>query len=238
MFHSIYFRAFLGRCVIWPIHQRMHAESASAQMSAVWLLTNVTAPVNKMHAWHFPLWSRRTWHSEEKRAGCFAVPYSHVPNVLFGISAPRYAHICPLLSCTHIFPSLIKYSRWMLRVRMSESNIDIFCDILIKTIIKLLFLLIVLTRFLYLFYLFVYLSGTMHWALLNTDNRCRVHGTYSIKLVCSSSFWLGFYIKWKLAFSFSFSSQGSKQVQVTCIYYMCIRCTSTFHSGILTFPCT
>ncbi len=132
MFHSIYFRAFLGRCVIWPIHQRMHAESASAQMSAVWLLTNVTAPVNKMHAWHFPLWSRRTWHSAENRAGCFAVPYSHVPNVLFGISAPRCAHICPLLSCTHIFPSLIKYSRWMLRVRMSESNIDIYVILLLK----------------------------------------------------------------------------------------------------------
>lgn len=51
---SIYFPVFLESSLGgfehpwgWPAHQRMHAESASSQMSSVWFSTNVTAPVNK-----------------------------------------------------------------------------------------------------------------------------------------------------------------------------------------------
>lgn len=103
----------------WPIRQRMHAQSASSQISTMWLFTNVSAPVNKMHAWHFPPPSRRSWHWDKNRTRCFALPYSRVPNVVFAIYVPRLGRSRRLPSSTRIpqgFPSQIKYlqSRWIL----------------------------------------------------------------------------------------------------------------------------
>lgn len=103
----------------WPIRQRMHAESASSQISTMWLFTNVGAPVNKMHAWHFPPSSGRSWHWDKNRMSCFALPYSPVPNVVFAIYVPRVGRSRRLPSSTRIpqgFPSQIKYlqSRWIL----------------------------------------------------------------------------------------------------------------------------
>lgn len=113
MSHSIYFQAFLesslGRCAVWTSLRVTYPPENACRVS---LFSNERLVVfhqchfssQQMHAWHFPLESRRTCLLDENRAGCFAFPYSHVPNVLFGIYAPGLGHSCHLN-----FPSLIKY---------------------------------------------------------------------------------------------------------------------------------
>lgn len=90
---------------------------------------NVTASLNKTHAWHFPL----SVLLKESRTACLCLSYSHLPNILFGFYILSISHRCQLSPPSRIpqafppqdnvFPIRIPQDPWgMVEINSSISS--------------------------------------------------------------------------------------------------------------------